>query len=280
MLKGINYWAFPSGVDGNPADPVETMRYAKELGYGCFEFTVDDSGPLSFESTESEVRKLGSEAARLGIGLETLASGFAWGRSPTSSDTSVRTRAVESARKLIEIASWLGAGTILYIPGVVSASFVPEIGAEPYGETLAKATETLTELIPLAKRFGVRIGVENVWNRFLLDPVSMRNFIDSFESDVVGSYFDIGNAVLFGHPEDWIRTLEHRIFAVHMKDFRVEVGNLNGFVDLLAGDVDFAAVMKALEAVGYSGPHTVEYVPGALGAAEKNIAALRLIEKL
>ena len=86
--------------------------------------------------------------------------------------------------------------------------------------------------------------------------------------------------MLYGHPEHWIRILEKRIFAVHMKDFRVEVGNLNGFVDLLAGDVPFAKVMQAFSDIGYIGAYTAEYVPATLGAAEKAIAALRIIENL
>jgi hexulose-6-phosphate isomerase len=89
----------------------------------------------------------------------------------------------------------------------------------------------------------------------------------------------VGNALLYGHPEDWIRTLGKRIAAVHMKDFRTNVGNLDGFVDLLSGDVDFRAVMGALREVGYKGTYTAEIVPGKEGAAEKAIAALRIIER-
>jgi hexulose-6-phosphate isomerase len=106
----------------------------------------------------------------------------------------------------------------------------------------------------------------------------MQAFIDRFDSPWIGSYFDTGNVMLYGHPEDWIRTLGRRIFAVHVKDFRVNVGNLDGFVDVLAGDVDFPAVMAAFREVGYGGPYTIEYVPPTLGAAEKGIAALKLIE--
>ena len=133
-------------------------------------------------------------------------------------------------------------------------------------------------LLPTAERLDVRLAVENVWNRFLMSPLEMRYFIDSFESPHVGSYFDVGNVLAFGHPEDWIHTLGKRILAVHLKDFRVNVGNLDGFVDLLSGDVNYPSVMRCFREIGYDGAYTAEIVPGAPGAVEKAIAAMKIIE--
>ena len=162
---------------------------------------------------------------------------------------------------------------------MVSASFVPSYEPQPYERVAARAREAVEALLPSAGKLKVKLAVENVWNRFLLSPVEMKDFIDQFGSEWVGSYFDVGNVLLYGHPEDWIRTLGKRIAAVHMKDFRTNVGNLDGFVDLLSGDVNFRAVMSALRAAGYEGPYTAEIVPGKEGAAEKAIAALRIIER-
>jgi L-ribulose-5-phosphate 3-epimerase len=87
----------------------------------------------------------------------------------------------------------------------------------------------------------------------------MARFIDDVGSERVGSYFDVGNVILTGFPEDWIHILEGRIVRVHFKDFKRDVGNLSGFCDLLDGDVDFPAVMDALGTVGYNGPVTAEF---------------------
>lgn len=278
MRKGINYWAFPAGPDGSPADPMETLRQAKELGYDAFELTVETSGLISLESTREDAEQVRTEAARLGIELSTVASGLAWGTSPTHPDANVRRRAIDNYRKVIEVASWLGAKCLLYLPGMVSAVFVPDYAPQPYEAVRARAREAVEALLPAAERAHICLAVENVWNRFLLSPVEMRDFIDSFKSQYVGSYFDVGNVMLYGHPEDWIQTLGRRIAAVHLKDFRVQVGNLDGFVDLLSGDVDFPAVMAAFRAVGCEGPFTAEIVPGRAGAAERAIAAMRIIE--
>jgi L-ribulose-5-phosphate 3-epimerase len=280
MPKGINYWAFPPGDDGSPADPLDAMRVARGLGFDCFELTVDAAGPISLATTAVEAERVRHAAESLGLQLVTLATGLAWSTSPTHPDPAVRDRAMQQYEKVLEIASWLGAETVLYIPGMVSAVFVPEFVPQPYDRVDAWARESLQRLLSTAGRLGVRIAVENVWNRYLLSPLEMRAFIDSFGSPLVGAYFDVGNVMLYGHPQHWIQILGPRILAVHLKDFRVSVGNLDGFVDLLSGDVDYPAVMCALRQTGYDGPLTVEIVPGKAGAVEKAAAALTVIERM
>ena len=62
-----------------------------------------------------------------------------------------------------------------------------------------------------------------------------------------------------GYPEQWIRILGSRIKRVHFKDFKRSIGNIDGFCDLLDGDVDYAAVMAALREVGYDNSVTAEF---------------------
>ena len=280
MIKGINYWAFPPKADGTPLSGIEVLDKAVDLGFDAVEFTVDPVGAVTVETTQEEAAELKKEAEKRGVLLKTLAAGLAWGDSPTSADAAVRAKAVENAKKQLQIASWLGCDTILYLPGMVSACFVPDFEPQPYDKVKQWARESLNAVLPLAKELKVKIGIENVWNRFLLSPVEMADFIDSFDSEYVGSYFDVGNVMLYGHPEHWIKILGKRIFAVHLKDFRVEVGNLNGFVDLLAGDVNYPEVMKAFREIGYDRTFTAEYVPPTLGAAEKAAVSLKIIEKM
>ena len=117
------------------------------------------------------------------------------------------------------------------------------------------------------------------WNKFLLSPLEMRDFIDSFNSDFVGSYFDVGNVLLTGYPEQWIRILGKRTKRVHIKDFKKSTGTVEGFVDLLEGDVDFDGVKKALADIGYDGYVTAEMLPYESGRPEKTAAAMKKIFK-
>ena len=187
MIKGINYWAFGPGADGTAMDPVRAMEAAKGLGFDAFELTVEAEGRVSLETTEAEAKAVRLEADRIGIRLLSVASGLAWGCSPTHPDEAVRAQAVEQYRKAIRVTSWLGAETLLYLPGMVSAAFVEDYAPQPYDVVDARAREAVEKLLPLAEKSGVRLGVENVWNRYLLSPVEMAACIDSFCSEYLGS---------------------------------------------------------------------------------------------
>ena len=89
----------------------------------------------------------------------------------------------------------------------------------------------------------------------------MRSFIDAVDSEWVGSYFDVGNVLYCGYPEHWINILGKRIKKVHFKDYMVQAGGLHGFVDLLAGDVNYPAVMESFKNIGYDGWVTAEMIP-------------------
>jgi hexulose-6-phosphate isomerase len=117
----------------------------------------------------------------------------------------------------------------------------------------------IQEVVPVAEEKGVMIGIENVWNKVLLSPLEMRDFIDGFGSERVGAYLDVGNMIVTGYAEDWVRILGRRIGSVHFKDFKRDVGTIAGFCDLLEGDVNYPEVMKALREVGYDGPCVAEF---------------------
>ena len=104
-------------------------------------------------------------------------------------------------------------------------------------------------------------------------------FRSSFKSERVGSYFDVGNVLLTGYPEQWIKILGSRIKRVHIKDFKRSIGTVEGFVDLLEGDVDFEAVKKALSEVGYNSYVTSEILPFSPGRPQKTAKAMKEIFK-
>jgi len=111
----------------------------------------------------------------------------------------------------------------------------------------------------------VTIAVEEVWNKFLLSPLEMRQFVDAVGSPYVQVYFDVGNQLAVGFPEQWIRILGSRVRRIHLKDFRIAIGNINGFVTLLEGNVNCSDTMRAVREVGYNGYLTAEYGPYAHG---------------
>ena len=255
MKKSINIWSFVGKTNR------EAMKLAKDAGFEGIELALGTEGEITMTSTDEELLSIKAYAEELGIRIPSLSSGLCWTDSLTADDPAERQRAFDMVARQLYCAKMIGAETILVIPGTVSVEFVPEWSVVPYDVVYERALEQIKKLAPIAESCGVQIGLENVWNKFLLSPLEMRQFIDAVGSDYVGAYFDTGNVVYSGYPEQWIRILGKRIFKVHFKDYRRNPGGLNAFVDLLAGDVDWKAVRQAFADVGYEGWAAGEMIP-------------------
>ncbi len=256
MKKGISIWSFAEGT------LKEKLKLARDAGFDGVELSLDETGEVSLESTKEDLLDIKAYGEDLGLEFYSVACGLYWTYNYTSANEENRKKAKEITKKQLEVANILGCDTILVVPGAVEVAFDPGEVVE-YDVAYARAQEALKELAPYAESLKVAIGVENVWNRFLLSPMEMAQFIDEIGSDYVGSYFDVGNVLYMGYPEHWIKVLNKRIKKVHFKDFRRDAGNGNlaGFVDLLAGDVNYPAVMEEFKKVGYDGWVSAEMIP-------------------
>jgi L-ribulose-5-phosphate 3-epimerase len=256
MKKAISIWSFPFDW------PLERkLTVARESGFAGFEIDLTDTGPVGMTTSAEDLRAVRRAVEAAGLQLSGLATGLYWGANAASADVAVRQRAEAILRRQIECAQHLGIDAVLVVPGAVGVDFVPGAEVVPYETAYRRANEFIKAALPAAQKAGVTLCVENVWNKFLLSPIEMRWFLDELRHESVGSYFDVGNALLVGYPEDWIGTLGKRIRRVHFKDFRRNVGTIDGFCDLLSGDVNWPAVMQALRKTGYSGWVAGEMIP-------------------
>ncbi len=256
MKKSISIWSFPMGLS-----LTDKFKLAVKAGFEGFEIDLSEDGPLTLDSSAKEAAAVRELAEQSGLQLSGLATGLYWGANPASADIAVRQRAETILRKQIEIAGALGLDAILVVPATVGADFIPNCEVVAYDTAWQRATEFIRAALPAAEKAGVRIGVENVWNKFLLSPLEMRQFIVQFDSEWVGAYFDVGNTLAMGYPEHWIQILGRQIRRVHLKDYRRAVGSVDGFVEILSGDVNWPAVMSALRTIGYDGWLTAEMIP-------------------
>lgn len=254
MYKSINLWAFD---DKRPLP--EVFKMAKQNGFDAVELIVSEDGQLNLQSTEDDCKRLIDEAGKAGVRFSSVASGLGWAYPITATNPDTARKGIDSTAKSLRLAKWLGVDAILLVPGGVGAEFIPNFQGAPYDVAYENARKGLHELKAVAEETGVTIGVENVWNKFLLSPLELRDFVDEIGSKNVGVYFDAGNVVLTGYPEQWIDILGKRITRVHLKDFKRSIGNIDGFCDLLDGDVDYPAVMKSLRAAGYDNALTAEF---------------------
>lgn len=253
MLKSLNQWCFPAGM---PLE--EVMSVSSRAGFEAIELNLyaPDGVGFTLDTTAAEAEAIGRLARNYGLQLRSLSTGL-MGRNPLSSpDASVREQGRRVVLKQLELAQLLGIDTVLVVPGFVNAE-------TSYDQCYERSQRELVTLAAEAEKRRVRIGVENVWNKFLLSPLEMARYLDEIGSPNVRAYFDVGNVLLFGFPEHWIRILRERIVKVHVKDFKTAVGNGGGFVPLLAGDVNWAAVRTALQDIGYADTLTAEVSPYA-----------------
>ena len=167
-----------------------------------------------------------------------------------------RQRGVDGIQQALRDAKRYGASSILVVPGIVSETI-------SYRDNWDRTQAGIRECIPLAGELGVKMAIENVWNNFLLSPLEAARYVDEFKSAAVGFHLDLGNLMYLGWPEQWIAILGPRIAKIHVKEFSRkkmdEAGKRKGFdVEYLAGDNNWPAIMKALDAVGYRGWAIVE----------------------
>jgi hexulose-6-phosphate isomerase len=249
MIKGLVWGMLPEDMSYT-----SRLKMARDAGFESVEaYTTPD------EREAVAIKKAAEEA---GIKILSVMNQAHWANPLSSADPWVVERSVEGMRASLRNAKLWGAEAVLLVPAVVNSK-TSYRDATSYGDAWTRSQKQIRELIPMAKDLGVIIAVEEVWNKFLLSPLEFAKYVDEFNSPWVKAYFDVGNVVLYGYPQDWIRTLGKRIVKVHLKDFK-RGGDGFKWVNLGDGDIDWAEIRKALGEIGYAGTVTAELDDGDL----------------
>ena len=260
MKKSISHWSFPGGPEGTK-DITEAMVEAKRKGFDAIELCFAPTGQLTPRTSQNRCDRILADAKDIGIEISSLCSGNYWDVSLTADSARERKRAYDFTVSYIRCARMLKLDAVLVVPGAVEVFFKSDFKRVQYDVVWKRSIQQLRKLARVAARHRVYLCIENVWNKFLLSPLEMKMFLKTVGSRWVGVYFDVGNVMLYGFPQQWIRILGRRIKRIHFKDFKTSVGTAQGFCDLLAGDVPWPEVMKALREVGYDGYCTAEMMP-------------------
>jgi len=219
----------------------DALQLCREIGYEGLEILLTESGDLTMHSGPEDYAALRKMSQEAGVELTSICGAG----SLIDNDPAVVAKSKAQIRKMLEAAEALGIDTILVTGGHVS----PQV---PYDAAYDRMFRALQELRPDAERHRVNIALENVWNRLLLSPLEFRSFLDALGSPYIGCYFDTGNVVLYGFPEQWIRLLGARIKKIHFKDFRMDHSKRQyEWTQLMEGAVDWPAVMREIRAIGY-----------------------------
>jgi hexulose-6-phosphate isomerase len=156
---------------------------------------------------------------------------------------------------ILDEAAIYGATSILHV-----------VRADPNGsylENYRRSQEAIREAIPHAEKVRIPILVENVWATFLIEPLTMARYVDELNSPFVKAYFDVGNVMRWGVPQQWIEVLGKRIGKIHVKEYSLKTamsqGMAKGFdFPIGQGDIDWKRVREELAKIPFHGWATAE----------------------
>ena len=231
------------GMTGDPA----VFAFARDIGLDGVQFSIvveGDSLPLGNPALQKAVldasRETGVEIASFAVGqLNDI---------PYKSDLAAERYLSES----VDIAKTMGIPVIL-VPFFGRGDLVND----PDGREVV--IQRLKKLAPKAERAGIVLALES-W----LSAEDHMRIIDEVGSPAVKVYYDVANSQKMG----WdilkeIRALGPGVVQIHAKDYKDLYGK---------GSMDFPAVRKAMEDIGYSGWFVMEGTQMPLGV-EKSIKA-------
>jgi len=230
---------------------LDKFKLVKDLGFDGIELDWPN------ELNEKEILEARDKT---GLELPGVVNSLHWKKPFSSPDPAVRKELSDSMIEAFHKTKLYGGTTVLLVPGKVDDKI-------RYDEVWERSTAEIKKLLPEAEKTGIKIAIENVWNNFLLSPMEAANYIDQFDSEMIGWYMDIGNVVRYGWPDQWVRILGKRIIKVDIKDYsrkkQTDEGIWEGFKVLLGdGHADYAKVNVALKEVGYSGWGSAEVSGG------------------
>src|SRR6516164_3456790 len=241
IKKGVWFGMLPAKLS-----IADRFRMARDAGFEVVQ------APTEPDEHNAEEIKKAAEAAN--IRIDSVMNMDHWKYPLSSSDREVVEKSLAGMRTSLHNAKLWGADAVLLVPAVVN----PQTS---YRDAWTRSQEQIRKLTPAAEENKVVIAIEEVWNKFLLSPLEMERYIQEFQSPWIKAWFDTGNVLLYGYPEDWIRTLGKNIVKLHIKDFKRQ-GDGYAWVNLGNGDADWAEVRKALMETGYTGSAIAELKGG------------------
>lgn len=175
----------------------------------------------------------------------------------------------------------------------------PPTSEEMISQGYAEIVKRWTPIFDVFDEHGIRFALEVHPTEIAFDYYSAVRLLEEFKwRKTLGFNFDPSHLLWQGiKPELFVRDFNDRIFHVHMKDVALNqdgragiLGSHLPFGDLRRGwnfrsighgDVDFEAIMRELNAIGYSGPLSVEWEDSGMDrdyGAQESLQYVRKID--
>lgn len=246
MKLAVNAWAISEKLGF-----AETFAAVKAAGYDGIELNVDASGAhsLTMETTPDECEQILELSRKVGLPVTSISTSISG--EIASDDPEKRESAKAVLLKQLHFARLFGADAILTAPG---------FGKTDWGRAHENLICAFRDLKPEIDSYGIKIGIEHVWNGFFLSPRDLCYSIDAIGNPLVGVYFDVANCADRSDSADWIRFLGKRILRMHIKNFNRKSVFEFSFPPLYEeGTIDWKSAIGALNEIGYSDVVTAEF---------------------
>jgi L-ribulose-5-phosphate 3-epimerase len=244
-----------------PGKAVLISMLPKDLSYAQRFAVARNAGFDAIEmqtvAQEDEAAEIRDAATKAGLRIHSVMNADHWRFPLSSADRDTVNKSVAGMETSLRNAKLWGADAVLLVPAVVDQT-------TSYQDAWTRSQLVIRErVLPLAQELKIIVAVEEVWNKFLLSPIEFARYVDELESPWLKAYFDVGNVVFYGYPQDWIRTLGARIAKVHLKDFHLDRPNGRfAWTNIGDGDIDWLEVRRAFDDAGYRGFFTTEVAAG------------------
>ncbi|MCP5529816.1 MAG: sugar phosphate isomerase/epimerase [Opitutaceae bacterium] len=225
MKIGIDTFSFHIALAAGRYDVFRTLDWLAQQGFSGVQLNIN--GPqgrfLGGDPDDAaHVRRVRTHLETLGFFAE-IGGGHA-------------TDAALVARQL-ELAAEVGADTLRTVIGFHGT----------IDQTIAEARAAMTEVLPLARRLGVRIAIENHED---VTAAELRQLLEAIDDPLIGACLDTGNdLVVYGDPVEAARALAPRTISTHIKDqklVRVAGTIYSAGTALGAGDIDLPAILPVI----------------------------------
>lgn len=242
----------------------EAIELAGRSGFDAVELTLAGQGPFSFTTPQDDCRRLAARIREAGLDVSAVSLGSSVEPAFAAQDAAVSPAACERTVVALDVARWIGTDVIIITPNDL---LEPGSPASPvgYADRWASALEAMVALREDTEQRAVRIACHHLPGGFLLSPLEARAFIDQVNSPWIGLCLNVGATMCYGHPQDWLRTLGHRVTHIYFTDVKLQyeqntasivAGASAAHAPLGDGDVDWQAVRTAIRDVRYEGPAT------------------------
>src|SRR5258708_4414751 len=241
IKKGLVFSMLPATLS-----VADSFKMARDVGFDVVQSPTEPDGQ------KAEEMKRAADAAS--VRIDSVMNMDHWKYPLSSGDPAVVEKSLTGMRTSLHNAKLWSADSVLLVPAVVN----PQTS---YRDAWTRSQSEIRKLLPLAEELKIVIAIEEVWNKFLLSPLEMAKYIGEFQSPWIKAWFDVGNVMFYGYPQDWIRTLGKSIVDVHLKDFKRKEDGY-AWVNLGEADVDWPAVREAFTEIRYSASVVVELQRG------------------